>query len=1189
MNANLRLIVFTVVVGIVVIVAWLLLTREQEPAPPVHQIATPKPAEPAPETVRPEPAHVAEPARTPRPTEVIPAEAPSTAPERRGDAGIGRISGLVVDEAARPAAGVAVSTESFDWREIRRTRKPEVTRTTTTDASGLFEFARLPLKYYRVKAASDDAVGLGYAYLRHEWPMHEVEIVLKRCGSFQGRVVGSEQSAVGGAFVEPMEKEGDRSMGPMHALSAETDDEGKFTITHLPEGRWRFYVEAEGYPHLISEFIAHDARNTTFVLEVGGSLAGTALMADTGDPVPNVEIVARAKDYYRDADSVKTDAEGAFRFASLRPSEYMLTVKDEVLVLAKEAPPRTVTAGQDTSGVVLDIVEGGTVTGTVRDAETGEGLPNVNIDAHPDGGGGVLPSRTEIQTGGDGRYRIAGLGVGRYRLMRGATKGYKNAEWQDAPVVSIAPGQHVDDMDFDLQPTPAVAGTVVDAQDRPVAEARVMARPTDRGNMSTAMSEDDGRFELTGFVAGQEILISAKKHQVEGKMADPVMVGEDGVDGLVIRLDVKRTASIAGVVVDGHGRPLENVQVMASTGEPTMFGWRPVATNKAGTFTIVSLAPGTYRMQLSMPNDWNFTSHGNDEQITLRLGEKRTGVRLVMEMDDSLAIAGRVTDDDGKPIERASVSASGPTHGYTYTDKDGRYEIVGLQEGSYHLYASHHAHSSESRPEVAAGSKNVDFRLAGRGSIEGRVVNAGTREPVVDFQIAHFKGEHSRVDQWMMRQFAHNHDAEGRFVISSVEVGDNTVVVRAAGLAPGLQVVRNVVADRAVSNVVIELEGGMAVEGVVMNAEGEPVSGAQVFVGSVPDQWQRSQAVVTITKNDGSFLIDTLSATDTRVAAYHPDYAPGAGTFTPAPGRTAYVEIVLRSGGQIEGVVTEAGEPVYRAQVSGEHVRLEGIDRAASASTRADGTYSLPGLANGEYMVRAYLPNPNRNRPGRSMQRPAVVAAEQVTVVDFDFLAADSAIEGVVTLDGKPVANFSVEATVQTSDGEERIFEQSQTGDGAYRIEPVPPGYVDLKVRAGTRTKVVPVNVPAGQVVHVNVAFGGAGSIAGTVTGVIEGLECGVGVLVGELERPSSLSITELMGYQQLMIKDAQIGDDGTYRIEDLEPGAYSLVGYCVPTALADLLTSPQVRYGLVYVTVEEGAEATADIALDSTASLLQL
>jgi len=1188
MNANLRLVIFTVVVGIVVVAAWLLLTREQEPAPPVEQAAAAKRAEPAPETVRPAPAHVDEPARTPRATEVTRAEAASPTSEKSGDAGIGRISGLVVDVAAQPVAGVAVSIEDFDWREIRPRRKPEVTRTTTTDASGLFEIARLPLKYYRVKAASDDAVGLGYAYLRHEWPMQEVEIVLKRCGPFQGRVVDSGQSAVAVALVEPMEKEGDRSTGPMHALSAESDDEGNFTITHLPEGRWKFYVEAEGYPHLISEFIAHNAQNTTFVLEAGGSLAGTAVLADTGEAVPNLEVVARAKDYYRDADSVKTDADGAFRFASLRPSEYMLMVKDEVLVLAKEAPPRTVTVGQETSGVILDVVEGGTITGTVLDAETGEGVPNVNIDAHPDGGR-ALPSRTEIRTGGDGRYRIAGLGVGRYRLMRGATKGYKNAEWQDAPVVSIAPGQHVDDMDFELQPTPAIAGSVVDAQDQPVAGAQITARPTDRGNMSSAMSEDDGRFELTGFAAGQEILISAKKHQVEGKVAEPVVVGEDGVDGLVIKLDVKRTASIAGVVVDGHGRPLENVQVMTSTDESRMFGRRLVATDKAGTFTIVSLSPGTYRMQLSTPNTWNFSTHGNDEQVTLREGEQRTGVRLVMAVDDSLAIEGRVTDDSGKPLERAGVNASGPTHGYTNTDKDGRYKIVGLQEGSYHVYANHHAHSSDQRPEVAAGSKNVDFRLAGRGSIEGRVVNAGTRGPVVDFQIAHFKGEHSRIDQWMMRQFAHNHDADGRFVISSVEVGDNTVVVRAPAFAPGLHVVRNVVADRAVTNVVIELEGGMAVEGVVINADGEPVGGAQVFVGSVPDQWQRSQAAVTITKNDGSFLIDTLSATDTRVSAYHPDYAPGAGTFTPAPSRTAYVEIVLRSGGRIEGVVTEAGEPVPRAQVSGEHVRIEGSDRGASASTREDGTYSLAGLANGEYMVRAYLPNPIRNRPGRSMRRPAVVAVEQVTVVDFDFLPADSAIEGVVTLDGKPVANFSVEATIQTSDGEERIFERSETGDGAYRIEPVPAGYVDLKVRAGNRTKIVPVNVPAGQVVHVDVAFGGAGSIAGTVTSVIEGLECGVGVLVGELERPSSLSITELMGYQQLMIKDAPIGDDGTYRVEDLEPGVYSLVGYCVPTDLADLLTSPQVRYGLVYVTVEEGAEATADIALDSTASLLQL
>jgi len=1191
MSANLRLIIFTAVVGVVVIAAWLMLTREEEPAQTAAPVAATEPAEPSPDLPAREPAR-REPMRTPAPrptpTPATPVEAPRLASDPRAETGSGLVTGLVVDEAGGAVAGVAVTIEDFDWRDMSRKRKPAVTREATTSAAGEFEFPGLPMKYYHVTAAKGDAMGLNYAYLRHEMPAYHVDIVLKPSAPFSGRVVDSSRSPVIGAFVEPMEKEGDRRTGPMRALSAETDEEGAFTITHLPEGRWRFYVEAEGHPHLVSDFIPHNAKNTTFVLESGGSLSGTAVLADSREPVPNVEVIARDKQYHRDTTSVKTATDGTFAFPTLRPGEYMLTLKDDHLVLAKEPPPRTVTAGQDTSGVILDIVDGGVITGAVRDAGTGAGIPEVNLNAYPDGGRS-LPSRTEIKSGGDGRYRIAGLGVGRYRLMRGPAKGYKNSEWQDAPVVSIGPGQHVSDMNFDLQPTPAIAGTVVDDRDRPVAGAQIAARPTDRGSMASAVTEDDGRFELTGFTAGQEVRILARKGRAEGRPPEPVLVRDEGVEDLVIKLDTERSASIAGIVVDGHGRPLENVGVHASTNEPSMTGWRPVNTDQAGKFAIASLSPGTYTLQLSAPNTWNFSSHGNNESVTLREGEKRTGVRLVMAVDDALAIEGRVTDAGGKPIHQAHVGASGPTHGYTNTDKDGRYKIVGLKEGTYHVYANHHAHSSENLPQVAAGSKNVDFQLAGRGSIEGRVVSAATGDPVVDFQIAHTKGEHAQVQPWMLRQLAHNHDTDGQFVISSVEVGDNTVVVRAAGFAPGLEVVRNVVADRAVTNVLIKLEGGMAVEGVVINADGETVGGAQVFVGTVPDEWQRSQAAVAVTKADGAFYIDTLAADDTRVSAYHADYAPGVSTFAPSPGRTAYAEIVLRSGGRVEGIVTEAGEPVARAHVSAQHVRIEGSDRAASKSTDSDGTYTLDGLANGEYMISAYLPNPDRSQRSRSMRRPAVVAAEQMTVVDFDFMPADSAVEGVITVGGGPPERASVEATIiqEESGGEERLYVQADPASGAYRLEPIAAGVVELRVRAGGRTKIVPIDVPAGQVVHLDIAFGKSGSVGGTVVGdVTGGGENGVGVLAGRIEPPSTLSITELMGYQQLMIEDARIEDDGSYRIEGLEAGLYTLVAYCLPSGGEE---SPVVRYGLAYVTVEEGVEATADIALDLTVSLAPL
>ncbi|HEY0592220.1 MAG TPA: carboxypeptidase-like regulatory domain-containing protein, partial [Thermoanaerobaculia bacterium] len=79
------------------------------------------------------------------------------------------------------------------------------------------------------------------------------------------------------------------------------------------------------------------------------------------------------------------------------------------------------------------------------------------------------------------------------------------------------------------------------------------------------------------------------------------------------------------------------------------------------------------------------------------------------------AISGVVADENG-PIPGASVAAVNTQSGFRYettADNDGRYQIAGLQPGTYSIQVSSPAYKEQSRNvQVLVGqTSTVDFRL----------------------------------------------------------------------------------------------------------------------------------------------------------------------------------------------------------------------------------------------------------------------------------------------------------------------------------------------------------------------------------------------------------------------------------------------------------------------------------------------
>ncbi|HJR61139.1 MAG TPA: carboxypeptidase-like regulatory domain-containing protein [Vicinamibacterales bacterium] len=166
----------------------------------------------------------------------------------------------------------------------------------------------------------------------------------------------------------------------------------------------------------------------------------------------------------------------------------------------------------------------------------------------------------------------------------------------------------------------------------------------------------------------------------------------------------KGTAVIRGrVVAADSGRPLRRARVsVAGIGLGTA-GQRSASTGLDGTFVVKDLPAARYRITVTR-GGYLRIEYGqrrpNEQGRPVELADGQTLDKLEIALPRMSGIAGRVTDENGEPIEGVAVYAMRslffegrrrlvPVSGSSVrTDDDGEYRIPRLAPGSYQVMAS---------------------------------------------------------------------------------------------------------------------------------------------------------------------------------------------------------------------------------------------------------------------------------------------------------------------------------------------------------------------------------------------------------------------------------------------------------------------------------------------------------------------
>ncbi|HET6203352.1 MAG TPA: carboxypeptidase-like regulatory domain-containing protein [Planctomycetota bacterium] len=855
------------------------------------------------------------------------------------------------------------------------------------------------------------------------------------------------------------------------------------------------------------------------------------------------------------------------------------------------------------------------------------------------------PLRSELEeerravSRADGTFEFSAAPEGKALSAAVEAEGFLEAT---LPSITLARGERKDVGEIRLTREGLVAGTVSDPSGRPVAGARVSidldpAQVMRRAPffMDEEKTDDQGRYRLGGLPAGKVRVLASAEGWRESRSDEVEVRAGENVERVDVRLQSGR--SIAGRVLANDGKPIEGAEVYAMPEERaagarasfSIFRREANRTDASGRYEVAGLADGTYRVEVEAEG----FAHASKQGVAV--GSAGTDFRL----DPLSGLVGRVLDGrTGKPP--ASFRARAMREGFpgarfmdTGSDatgrEDGSFEIGGLEPGTYRVEvrADGFAPATAGPIAVVAGAPADAGSIAIQpgSALRVKVVEAGDGSPIVGAEVsvapAEKEGPPGMPPVRLLgpagarlvafpglpetQDAARKTGADGIAEVPGLAEGSYLVRVRAKDHASVRKEV--FVAAANPTEVDAALAKGGTVKGLVLRANGEPYSGARVFLASAVESGVEEEAS---SGSDGEYRFEHVAPGDWRVGLSEEApvrFGGGGGAIfvrsvragmpgeergvlvSVAEGETATVDLREKETGAVSGRVTEVGEPVAGVRVS---LSREGQPRLPflsdlTAESGADGHFRIEAVPAGRYTLTA-------QKTGA-----AVPAEEEVqvsggeAVVDVELprgviegtirdAQTGSGLGGVEVSvarerepgpSGRPRAAMAVSVafarggpggggrtTVRMGDGRESV---KTDAEGKYRLEGIPPGsYVvtaSMDGYADGRREGIGMNRDA-RVPGIDLSLAKGGGIQGTVVDAVGSPVPFALVEVAPREGDSKRSVA---------------GPDGAYEVRGLAAGVYDVSARIPgpPGPNERRATQPGVR-------VEPGRKATVELRL---------
>lgn len=820
-------------------------------------------------------------------------------------------------------------------------------------------------------------------------------------------------------------------LGDLAMPLAETDADGRVVLLGEPseDVTWQLFApDGRQLRHRADPSAAPISRLDTLYLPQRRPLQGRVVEAGTRRALAGV-LVWPGNDPGR---AVKTDTQGRFSFATYGTSAPWIQAEAAGYLPQLQ---RVQADGEGWVSPLLSLSPAAGLSGRVVDRE-GRPLPGVRLAVsasspqdlpsafRPDG---VLQRAV---SDADGRFHLAGLHPEASHDLRAELLGFATAVTQTSGVA-----RRSDALQLTLDRARAAFGRVVDGDERPIAEARIVVADAagDRA-LEPVLSDSEGRFQVTELPSKQlDLEVSKTGYPPVQVRAIEVPQGETAVDLGVILL--RRGLALSGRVVDTEDRPVQGASLVPLPAPEDsqkslanrQLTERPARSNADGHFRLDGLLPGQRIFLL--------VDHPDYVQQALE-GVDVPSEALNVVLQKAVRVAGRVEDAAGQALAGATAQVTGVprpagTVGVlqdsdendleTRTDDQGYFEVRGVIPGALSVKATLEGYQPADpiEIEVTLEEPMEDLVLVlrqGRGL--GGTVQDGDGEPVEGavLTLAHVRSVS---------------DAEGAFLLAGLPEGHHDLEVRHPQYNWYQEKIE---VGESSQTLEIVLRGGGAVAGQVLDEAGLPLPGAQV---RLQKQVRRDHHTYLATSDaDGRFQLESMALGPYQVEATRSGYAS---TRLPdileVEGAVDGVEIVLRPGAEILGQVRGLDfEALSAVEVEAD----DGQGGLHPAVVDYEGNYLVADLGPGVWTVRGRLEGGRR----QAEVRVALADGQRRVRRDLEF-GGGLTLEGQVLLAGEPLPRTWVALRGASQEVERNVTSDYQ---GRFRFDDVQAGSYRLSL-----------------------------------------------------------------------------------------------------------------------------------------------
>jgi protocatechuate 3,4-dioxygenase beta subunit len=392
------------------------------------------------------------------------------------------------------------------------------------------------------------------------------------------------------------------------------------------------------------------------------------------------------------------------------------------------------------------------------------------------------------------------------------------------------------------------------------------------------------------------------------------------------------------------------------------------------------------------------------------------------------------------------------------TDESGVVRFDELTPGKYTVLTSRTEEGDGEKVAVAGGKTELlDLELSAGLQVVGRVTN--TNGDALDGAEIWLEGTPGG---WASGEVVAVTDQAGEYRLRDV-LGSPSLGALAEGYGPSALVDLELL-DKSSQPIRVDLVvslGGGSLEGVVTNAEGEPVEDAVVATGHHDGTYDiRSDDTVvetwtfrhTTTDAEGRYRFGTLATGETPLAVRKPGHAPSHGSVVIERLAAQRQDVQLDRGARVMGRVTDAaGTPIEGARIqafteplsedflqSGQ-VDFDGPFAQEEAVAGKGGTYELERLPHQLMYLYALGPRAERRSMGGIVQftRAEIDLSEGGQRTWNPTLSDGPAITGIVRYrDGEPIENVFV--NIMVTEGVDPFRRATHTSDGSFKFIQLP-------------------------------------------------------------------------------------------------------------------------------------------------------